>query len=335
VFFISFFFANCSFHYDKGLQLEEEGRWEEAAIEYRIASLNNPDNLKISTALKRANLNVANENMQTYKRYLKKKQFRKAYPRLEAAISQNPQLSEARKEMKKWWHILITGKTEFEFNKLSSNLRLAEEMILQVKINTPTGDILTGNISSENGIFFIEDVIYKTDLMQLAEYTINSIGLKITRKSSIGFIQDEFKKFINFREISPVKVSGVVRREHLKEPQHVLKHRPSLITERENFESWYPKGLLTYELKFSKDSVKVISKSNRNEFAPSVLYINSLDRRVNLDFGVYRLKMDDSLRKWSILRKSFQRLEDDYYLVISTNLALNQYFFYDKVFRFN
>ena len=333
-FLISFFFTSCSFHYDKGIQLEKEDRWEEAAIEYRIASIENPENLKVQEALKRVNLKVANENIQTYKKYLKNNQYRKAYPRLKAALSQNPQLSEARKEMGKWWHLLITGKVEFEFNKLSSNLRLADEMVLQVKINSHTGKILTGNISSENGIFFIEDVIYKTNAMQLAEYTINAIGLKIKRKSSIGFIQNEFKNFVNFREISPIEVRGLMGREILKEPQHVLKHRPNLLTENEDLKSWYPPDLLTYELEFSEDSVRVISKSNRNEFAPLVLYINSSERLVNLDFGVYQLRMNESQRKWSILRKYFRKLEDDYYLTISSNLALNQYFFYDRVFRF-
>ena len=37
LFFVTSFIFGCSFHYDQGLQLEQEERWAEAAIEYRIA----------------------------------------------------------------------------------------------------------------------------------------------------------------------------------------------------------------------------------------------------------------------------------------------------------
>ncbi len=37
LFFVTAFIFGCSFHYDQGLQLEQEERWAEAAIEYRIA----------------------------------------------------------------------------------------------------------------------------------------------------------------------------------------------------------------------------------------------------------------------------------------------------------
>ena len=84
-------------------------------------------------------------------------------------------------------------------------------MILQVQINTSNRKLLTGNISSETGIFFLEDVVYRTQPDQLAEYTINSIGLKLKHKSSLGYIRNEFKKFINFRELFPLQVRGSIK----------------------------------------------------------------------------------------------------------------------------
>ncbi len=334
LFLITWLMAGCSFHYDQGLELEKQERWAEAAIEYRISTVENPDDEDISAALKRMNVHVAQENFEAYQQYLQQKEYHKAYRRLEAALIQNPQLSQAREEMRQWWHLLITGKVELEFDRLLSNVRLAEEMILQVRFNTPSGKILSGNISSETGIFFLEDVVYRTQAKQLAEYTINTIGLKIKRKSSLGYVRNEFKKFVNFRQLSPLEVSGKITDNYRKTPQNVLDHRPVLISDRVALATWQPPRLVSYELRFEGETIKVISASKRGEFAPAVLYLNKSDLRANLDFGVSQLKMDASGRKWSIRRKTYRTAEDDYYYGLSSNISLNRYFYYDRVFRF-
>ena len=73
LFLIPCFILGCSFHYDQGLELEKQKRWAEAAIEYRLAAVDNPDDKHISAALKRMNIIVAQENFESYKQYLKKK----------------------------------------------------------------------------------------------------------------------------------------------------------------------------------------------------------------------------------------------------------------------
>jgi tetratricopeptide (TPR) repeat protein len=334
LFISSFFLFSCSFHYDQGLKLEQEKRWSEAAIEYRIAAIEDPDNEEIQKALTRMNILVAEENFEMYKHYLKQQEFHKAYRRLETALSQNPEHIEASSEMKHWWHLLITGKVELEFSSFSTNLRLAEEMALQVMVNTPKGKILTGIISSETGIFFLEDVVYQAPPQQLAEYSINTIGLKIKRKSIQGYYRNELKKFVNFRKLSPLQVSGWTNNIVLNTPQNVLDHRPALLTNEEQSTPWNPPRLVSYELRFAGDLIKVISDTNRSEFAPSVLYLNKSDRRANIDFGVYILEMNGSGRKWSIRRKNYSSSGDDYFYGLSRNLSLNRYFYYDRVFRF-
>ena len=326
--------VSCSFHYDQGLELEQEKRWAEAAIEYRIASIEDPGNEEIRDALTRMNIRVAAENYEMYKQYLEKKEYNKAFRRLENALTLNPDHNDARSEMYHWWHLLITGKVELEFTRFSSNLRLAEEMEMQVLINSPKGKILTGKISSESRIFFIEDVVYKALPHQLAEYSINTIGLRIKRKSSEGFLRTEFKKFVNFRELSPLQVSGWKNNLENETRKDTLEHRPALLTNEKQLPPWDPPRLVTYELKFKGDVIKVISETNRTEFAPEVLYLNLLERRANIDFGVYNLKMNSSGRKWSIRRKKFNYTRDDYFYGLSRNLALNRYFYYDRVFRF-
>ena len=334
LFLIPWLLVGCSFHYDQGVKLEMEKRWAEAAIEYRIAAIQDPDNEIIRGALKRMNVKVAAENFEIYKEYLKKNEFHKAYRRLETALSLNPNNSDARSEMNHWWHLLITGKVELEFSRFSSNLRLAEEMGIQILINSPKGKILTGKISSETRIFFIEDVVYKALPQQLAEYSINTIGLKIKRKSSEGFMRSEFKKFVNFRELSPLNVSGWKNNAGNEAPKDTLDHRPALLTNEKQLSPWHPPRLVTYELKFTGNIIQVLSETKRTEFAPEVLYLNKADRRANIDFGVYLLELSGTGQKWSIRRKKFNNSEDDYFYGLSLNLPLNRYFYYDRVFRF-
>ena len=83
--------VGCSFHYDQGLKLEHEQRWAEAAIEYRIAAIEDPDNEDIREALTRMNIRVAAENFEIYKQYLKEKEYHKAFRRLETSLSLNPE----------------------------------------------------------------------------------------------------------------------------------------------------------------------------------------------------------------------------------------------------
>ena len=266
LFLIPWFTVGCSFHYDQGLELEKQERWAEAAIEYRISTVENPDDEDISAALKRMNVHVAQENFEAYQQYLQQKEYHKAYRRLEAALIQNPQLSQAREEMRQWWHLLITGKVELEFDRLLSNVRLAEEMILQVRFNTPSGKILSGNISSETGIFFLEDVVYRTQAKQLAEYTINTIGLKIKRKSSLGYVRNEFKKFVNFRQLSPLEVSGKITDNYRKTPQNVLDHRPVLISDRVALATWQPPRLVSLHQQFFTSTNRIYGRTLTSEF---------------------------------------------------------------------
>ena len=177
-------------------------------------------------------------------------------------------------------------------------------------------------------------MVYRTQPKQLAEYTINSIGLKIKHKSSLGYVRNEFKKFINFRELFPLQVSGSTKNINLKTPLNILDHRTSLLNEGENSTAWYPPRQVSYELQFDGNDIRVKSDLNRSEFAPSILYLNNSDRRANIDFGVYQLQMNDSGRKWSIKRKTYSISKDDYFYVLSSNISLNRYFYYDRVFRF-
>ena len=92
-------FAGCSFHFDPGRKLELEERWEEAAIEYRRAYVDDPDDFEVQEALQRVNQKVAWGNLERYREYLDKREYRKAYARLENVLVQDPELEYARTEL--------------------------------------------------------------------------------------------------------------------------------------------------------------------------------------------------------------------------------------------
>ena len=86
---LSILLSGCSFHYDQGRQLESEGRWEEAAIEYHRAFVEDSEDQDVIEALKRVNRRVALENIERYRDYLQKREYRKAFTCLKNALIHN------------------------------------------------------------------------------------------------------------------------------------------------------------------------------------------------------------------------------------------------------
>ena len=327
--------TGCSLNYDRGKKLEAEERWEESAIEYRKAFVEKPESVEIQEALARVNQKIAAESLVRYREYIKQKKFEKAYQRLHAALIHNPELMRVREELHNWTRVLLTGKVELEFESLGKNLRLAEEMQLKVRLNTPSGKTISGTISNDTGIFFTEHLVYRHTPEQLAQYSLNSIGLGLRQKTSMGFIRHEFDKFINFRKLAPGNVEGRL----LNMPdslRSVYDHRSTLKDMRQNpGMPWTPPRLVKYSLILSGDVIRVISQSKRREFAPDVLYMNQKQFRAFVEFGIYQLKLGDNIQRWSISRKTIEDKTDDYFPDLSRNMALNRYFFFDKVYRYD
>lgn len=324
----------CSRHYDLGQELESEGRFEEASIEYHHAFVKDPNDLEILEALERVNRKVAQENLQRYREFLKKKQYHKAFSRLQNSLRQDPEKKEAQEELKHWTRILLTGKVEFEFKSLGMNLRLAEKMELQVHLNSPSGKLLRGEVSYENGIFIIEDLLYQTPREKLTEYTFNTIGLELHRKDNRGFTKEKFERFIYFRTLVPGSVEG--RLNGISESvKKVMDQRPSLYQRTgSDLQAWFPPRLVRYQMRLDQNQIQILSTEKHREFAPEVLYLNSGNGRAFVDFGVLELKRDEERRKWSIRRKIFFRYSDDYFPELSRNLALSRYFQYEQAYRF-
>ena len=326
--------TGCSLHYDTGKELESEGRYEEASIEYHRAFVDDPDDLEIQEALQRVHRKVAEENLVRYREYLEKKQYHKAFSRLQSILRQNPEIGEAQEELKHWTRILLTGKIEFEFKTIGMNLRLAEKMELQVHLNSPSGELLRGEVSYENGIFSVEDLLYKTPREKLSEYTLNTIGLELHRKDSRGFTKEQFERFIYFRTLIPGSVEGRLNG-IIESAKKVADHRSNLLEKPESeLKDWFPPRLVRYQMLLDENQIRILSSEKRREFAPEVLYLNSTSGRAFIDFGVFELKRDENRKKWSIRRKTMVRNSDDYFTELSRNLALSRYFQYEQAYRY-
>ncbi|MBF0237987.1 MAG: hypothetical protein HQM12_09800 [SAR324 cluster bacterium] len=324
-----FWLAGCSYHYDQGQLLEAEKRWEESAIEYRLAFVEDPEDSDIIEALDRVNPKVAEENMTRYREYLAKQQYHKAFRRLEAAAALAPKLQEAQDELKQWTRVLIAGKVLFTFERGNSEIGLAEQMQFQIWITNPVGETLKADIAYENGLFFTEDLLYRHTSMDFGRYSLDAIGLSVTRKAANNFDRQTFRKFINFRVIPSAQVSGSA--EILSGAvQSVANHRSQFIKNTPENAPWNPLGILRYQMTFENQRILVDTSAERLEFVPEALYINREQRRAFVDFGVYQVVLDSQTKWWHIQRKHYASRNDDYFYTLNNNLALNPYFFYKE-----
>lgn len=323
--------AGCSYHYDQGKEREAQGRWEEAAIEYRIAHVDDPDDTEIREALQRANLKVAEDNFRRYQAYLKEKKYAKAYLRLEAGLSQNPEHAGLLAEVPHWRRVLIAGRVHFEFQRLRGTFRLADEMQLQVQLNTPSGALLTAELLNDTGLFFVEDLSYRQPPEALARYSLNSIGLRMKRRTSSGYLRRDYQRFINFRELAPLTVQGRLKNGSSKvrvvqDHTERLQEKPLLTA------AWVPPRMLNYELQLNGTGIQVLG-APRLEFAPELLYLHQTQQRAFVDFGTYRVELNPDTERWGIVREPVTP-ETDHLSLLTRNLALHPYLFYDSAYRF-
>ena len=214
------------------------------------------------------------------------------------------------------------------------NLRLAEKMELQVHLNSPSGELLRGEVSYENGIFSVEDLLYKTPREKLSEYTLNTIGLELHRRDSRGFTKEQFERFIYFRTLIPGSVEGRLNG-IIESVKKVADQRSNLLQKPESeLKDWFPPRLVRYQMLLDENQIRILSSEKRREFAPEVLYLNSTSGRAFIDFGVLELKRNENRKKWSIRRKTMVRNSDDYFTELSRNLALSRYFQYEQAYRY-
>lgn len=327
--------SGCNFNYSRGKALEAKNRWEEAAIEYHLAVIKDPDEPEFREALERANKIVARENFGVYRRYLARKQFKKAYSRLLDSTRQDPDFAPAKLELKKWLRVLVAGQVRFKFTSIRRNLSLADEIHLTVRLNTPNpGETIEAKINLDTGTFFVEDLLYDRPQQMLTYYSLNALGVTMVygRGHARKFTSREFQRFINYRIPVLDGVEGKLSLSRAGPLASVISHR-KLILPADSLPGFeLPATNPHYSMQLAGERIIVTGNGHSAQFTPRFLYLNDKDKRMLVDFGRYEIQLEDS-RKWSIRRLPIAGA--DYFPQFSQNIALRPYFFYrERVFTY-
>ena len=328
---VLFLLGGCALKYAEGQALESDGRWEEAMLAYRDAVIDSPDDPEYRAALDRARKVVARDNFDRYKAYLAEKAFQKAYARLVDAARQDPDYQPVQQELKKWERVLVGGQVSFDFTTAQSNISLAEQIALIVRINTPNpGETIDAEVDIDTGTFYAEDLLYNRPNELLTTYSINSIGVELTfgRTRIKQFTSKEFVRFVNVRTPVLDNLSGTLAVLPDGALKPVIDHRASLPEVPLAVEDTAPPSNPHYTLRIEGDRILVngAQPGVPLEFTPRFLYLNRQDRRAFVDFGRYAVRLPARGERWRIRRLPLAG--HDYLPGLARNIALQPYFFY-------
>jgi hypothetical protein len=323
--------AGCSLKYAEGQSLERQGRWEEAMQAYRDAVIDHPGDPDYRAAWERSKKVVARDNLERYKAFLANKAFRKAYARLLDAAREDPDYAPVQQELAKWQRVLVGGQVQFHFDTAQTDITLAQQIQLKVRINTPNpGETIDADVDIDSGTFFAEDLLYDRPNELLTLYSINSIGVELTygRTRIKQFTTKDFRRFINIRTpildnltgTLDVQTGGTLRpvaAQRATLPQVPLAQQPSV-----------PPSNPHYSLHLEGTRIVVTTPPGAPppDYTPRFLYINRADDRVFVDFGRYLVTLPARGQRWTLGRLPL--VGDDYFPRLARNIALQPYFFY-------
>lgn len=317
--------SGCNYNYYRGLELEEQGRYEEANIEFHRAYTSSPNDEDFQDAYRRTAVKTTEDLLERYEIYIKEKKYRMAYKRLEKANTLTPDNPTVREEMKKWYRILLAGKIDLvKLQAMNNQIPLTDQIVLEIRFNTPNiTRRLEAPIDYQSNIFSVEDILYDPPQNLLMLYSINSIGVKLVNNATR---RSQFKKFIDFRIPVLVDVQGELA-PNGSELTPVEDFYPiSSIKTAQESEFWYPSPGIRYSLQLNDSEIVVNSTNKKTDFLPQMLYINRADQRYFLDFGDLQLAQRKQGGLWT-----FRRVvtEDRGYLKeLEKNLMLHPYFYY-------
>jgi len=197
------------------------------------------------------------------------------------------------------------------------------------RFNTPNpGQTIEAEIDIDSGIFFVEDLLYDPPDQLLAYYTLNSIGVSLVQSVSAThqYTSTEVVRMINFRTPVLERFEGDFRIQQEGPLQSILEHRKTLAEPLVQQPYWFPPVNVRFTLSAEGSRIVASNEAKRVDFLPRHLYFNRESRRLYVGFGHYEILQDPASRKWGITRLPLQ--EQDYFLVLSRNVALQPYFFY-------
>ena len=321
--------GSCNYNYWQGKTLEEEGRIEEANIEYHRALVVDPSDDDYQDAYSRTAVKTAEDLLERYRNFLYLGNFKIAYDRLQKARALHPDHPGINAELQKWTHVLIVGKLEMSFTSLKNQLPLADRMNLQVHLNGPNpNETLIAEVHPQNQTFAVEDQIYNANIQLLMSYSLNAVGVQLVKEQPKS---TQFLRFVDFKRPLISKVDGGL--DYL-EPEASSEDRTRYrIADQLAVQAFsaslndpfvVPDKGGEYAAVMAKD--KVLIKAKDIAFLPQMLYLNQKDHRMLLDFGVITIEQKRVGGLWSYKKNYVERRE--YLSDIQKNLLLVPYFFY-------
>ncbi len=312
---------SCAYNYWHGKELEEEGRIEEANIEYHRAYTNTPSISLYQDAFERTAVLTSKDLIERYRNFLYLGKFKLAYDRLEKARALNPTDPEIQSELNKWTHVLLTGKVDFSFESLQNQVPLSDEMDMQVVLNSPNPkELLYVKLDPQTGSFAIDDRVYNANIGLLMNYSIHSIGIELIRYAPPSV---KYMKFVDFKKPVPAKIEGSLSPSGTG-TQSVEAHYPlELLKKKGGSEFWLPKKGIEFTAKLSGDRIKV-GKTKNLDFLPQMLYLNQKDHRILLDFGSIEIQQKKIGTLWTYRRNLVEKRQ--YLKDIQKNILLKPFF---------
>jgi len=314
----------CNYNYHLGLELEKQGRFEEANIEFHRAYTQSPDDVDFKEAYLRTSQKTTEDLLLRYDKYLKEKKYSLAFRRLEQARTLSPKHPKIVQEQKRWYRILLAGKVDLvKIMSLQHQIPLTDQIALMVRINTPNvRRRLEAIVDNQTNTFSVEDMLYDPPQNILMLYSINSIGVSLVSNSSH---RKQFKKFIDFRIPVLVDVQGSLRdKKHELTP--VKEFYPVDALKGSSNDYWFPQRGIRYSLQMKQDAIYVSSSADSIDFLPHMLYMNKSDKRYFLDFGHYQLSQKKIGGLW-YFRRTVQA-EREYLAILQKKILLGTYFYY-------
>jgi len=322
---IGLVFSGCNYNYHTGLQLEAEGRFEEANIEFHRAYTRSPGNDKYKDAYHRTAQKTTEDMLIRYEQYVKEKKYAIAYRRLEQARTLSPHHPRIDLELRKWYRILIAGKLDLiEIKSLNSQIPLTDQVVLTVRINSPNVvRRLEAPVDYQTGMFYVEDILYDPPQDLLMMYSLHSIGVKLINNSTES---ERFKRLVDFKTPVLIEVRGDLTGTDEGLVAIDNYYPVDLLSQSNSGDFWYPSRGIRYALLLDANKIQVSSSVNKIDFLPHMLYINKKERRYFLDFGNLQLAQKKTGGAWS-----YRRFIDEkraYLRELQKNILLNTYFFY-------
>jgi tetratricopeptide (TPR) repeat protein len=317
--------GGCSYHYHRGLELEAQGQFEEANIEFHRAYVQSPGNASYKTAYLRTAALTTEDLLERYDRYLRDKQYRLAYRRLEQAQGLTPDHPRIDEEMKRWFHVLLAGRIDLaEIQSLQHQIPLADRIELVIRLNTPNViHRLEAPINYQNNTFSVEDILYDPPPNLLLMYSINAIGVKTSDNRGGG---EQFRRFVDYKTPVLTDITGRLSATDSEMIAVDSLYPADLLRRSISSRFLYPTRDIRYSLELDGSQIRVSSKDGDISYLPQLMYSNRRDRRYFLDFGHLVLSQQQIGGSWAIRRVVTD--ERDYLKDLQRNILLNTYFFY-------